>query len=82
MPTLHLKRIEGSETLRGLGVPHGQPQSQIVLLLHTKTGSSSVDVVTAPGPLTTSGKITLGFRQEVLPHQSVRGDFRHLTIPT
>jgi len=48
VPTFPLGRVAGTAALGGLEIPHGQKQSMIFLLLHTKTGPSKVGDTVMP----------------------------------
>jgi len=57
--------------LRGLGISHGQQQSQIIVLLAPhQDGTKQVgDVVTPPGVWTTSGAFPYRVSEQDLPRQ-------------
>jgi len=54
-------KVAGTAALGGLKMPHDQERSQIVLIVPTEMGPSEIgDVVTTPGPWTTSGWLHRG----------------------
>jgi len=54
-------KVAAAAALGGLEMPHDQERSQIVLIVPTEVGPDEVgDVVTPPGPWTTSGWLHRG----------------------
>jgi len=74
-----LGRVEGSTALGGLDIPHGSQQSLIVLLAPHQDGPSEAgDVVTPPGPWSTSGPL---FSQQNLYRRSFLEHSDHVAEP-
>jgi len=69
----------GAEALGGPEIPHGQQQSQIVLLASNQDGPSKVGyVVTPPGPWTNFGPLSRGCSVDCSLKALVRHSFlRH-----
>ena len=82
MPAFPIRRVVGAAARRGLGIPHGQQQSQIILLTPHQDGTKQGRrLVTPPGPWTTSGPPFRGFSQQDLPLQSFVGHSRRMAEP-
>jgi len=69
--------------IEGLETPHGQQQSQILLLAPHQDGPSKVgDIVTPPGPWTTTGPLSHVSSQQDFPRYSFLGHSEHMAEPT
>ena len=76
-------KVAGAAALDRLVIPHGQQESQIFLLDHTKTEPRKVgNVFTTSDPWATSGLLSRERRQRDMPLQSTLGHSGHMAVPT